>query len=101
MKRAKVFVDGIYSGDLEELIKGKEYRFIYLETGGTVSLTMPRSKRIYIFDHFPPFFEGLLPEGPMLSALLKKKKIDPDDYFEQLLCIGKETVGNVTVEPSL
>jgi serine/threonine-protein kinase HipA len=98
MKRAKVFVDDIYSGDLEEVIPGKEYLFTYLEEGGVVSLTMPRTQKVYHFDHFPPFFEGLLPEGAMLNALLKRRKIDPDDYFEQLLCVGQETVGNVTVE---
>jgi serine/threonine-protein kinase HipA len=100
MKRAKVFVDAIYAGDLEELVKGKEYRFIYREgyDGGAVSLTMPLDRRIYEFDRFPPFFEGLLPEGPMLEALLKRRKIDGDDYFEQLLQVGREMVGNVTVE---
>jgi serine/threonine-protein kinase HipA len=100
MKRAKVFVDGIYAGDFEEIAKGKEYRFAYLEeyAGGPISLTMPVNQRIYTFDRFPPFFEGLLPEGAMLEALLKKRKIDADDYFEQLMQVGREMVGNVSVE---
>ena len=99
MKRARVFVDGTYSGDLEEISR-KEYRFTYLKgyDGDSVSLTMPTQERIYVFDRFPPFFEGLLPEGAMLGALLKKRKIDADDYFEQLMQIGQEVVGNVTVE---
>ena len=101
MKKAKVFVNGIYAGDLEEIAKGKEYRFSYLNTytQEPVSLTMPIHQRSYLFQSFPPFFEGLLPEGPMLEALLKKRKIDKDDYLAQLLCVGKETVGNVTIEP--
>ncbi|MES2273284.1 MAG: HipA N-terminal domain-containing protein [Chlamydiota bacterium] len=103
MKRAKVFVNGIYSGDLEEIAKGKEYRFTYREgyDGEAVSLRMPIGQQVYVFDRFPPFFEGLLPEGPMLDALLKKRKIDADDYFEQLMQVGKEMVGNVTVERPL
>jgi HipA N-terminal domain len=100
MKRAKVFVNNRFVGYLEEIIKGKEYRFSYLEgySGDAVSLTMPVSGKVYLFDRFPPFFEGLLPEGAMLEALLKKRKIDADDYFEQLLCVGKEVVGNVSIE---
>lgn len=99
MKRAKVFVGGVYSGMLEEIGKGKEYRFAYREgyDGEAVSLTMPLNQRIYTFDRFPPFFEGLLPEGPMLEALLRKRKIDAADYFEQLMWVGGEMVGNVTV----
>jgi serine/threonine-protein kinase HipA len=103
MKRAKISVNGIYAGDLLEIVKGKEYQFTYREKydGGAVSLTMPVSQNIYIFDRFPPFFEGLLPEGPMLEALLKKKKIDADDYFEQLMQVGKEMVGNISAERAL
>lgn len=102
MKRAKVFVNGIYAGELDELRKGKEYRFTYREEyeGEAVSLTMRANQRVYLFDHFPPFFEGPLPEGPMLEALLKRRKIDADDYFEQLMQVGREMVGNVTVERS-
>jgi serine/threonine-protein kinase HipA len=100
MKRAKVFVNNKFSGYLEEITKGKEYRFSYLEgySGDGVSLTMPVNRKAYLFDRFPPFFEGLLPEGAMLEALLKKRKIDADDYLEQLLCVGKEVVGNVSIE---
>lgn len=103
MKRAKIFVDDIYAGDLEEIVKGKEYRFAYRTEykGGPVSLTMPTSQQVFNYDHFPPYFEGLLPEGSMLDALLKKRKIDADDYFEQLVLVGKEMVGNVTAERAL
>ncbi len=31
--------------------------------GAPVSLTMPLANKIYEFNVFPPFFEGLLPEG--------------------------------------
>lgn len=100
MKRAKVFVHGIYAGSLEEVVRKREYRFVYREgyEGESVSLMMPITQQVYIFDRFPPFFEGLLPEGPMLEALLKKKKLDADDYFEQLVQVGAEMVGSVSVE---
>ena len=75
MKKANVYVNGVYAGDLEEIVKGKEYRFTYVANycGDAVSLTMPVSQSTYIYPQFPPFFAGLLPEGPMLEALLKKK----------------------------
>jgi serine/threonine-protein kinase HipA len=100
VKQAKVFVNGTYAGDLKEIVKNREYQFIYRlgYEGGPVSLTMPVHQQVYTFDKFPPFFEGLLPEGAMLAALLKKRKLDADDYFEQLLWVGQEMVGNVTVE---
>ena len=100
VKKAKVKVSGVYAGDLEEIRKGRQYRFVYREgyRGESVSLTMPTSQRVYVFDCFPPFFEGLLPEGMLLEALVKRGKIDADDYLEQIIRVGKEMVGNVTVE---
>ena len=65
--------------------------------GEPISLTMPLVKTPYYFDHFPPFFDGVLPEGLLLEALLQLKKIDREDYFSQLLCVGKDLVGAVTV----
>lgn len=44
--------------------------------GSAVSLTMPQRTEPYCFDTFPPLFDGLLPEGLQLEALLRKHKID-------------------------
>ena len=103
MKKAKIFVNGVYAGDFIEIHKVREYHFIYLDSyqGSSISLTMPVNKKNHRFDRFPSFFEGLLPEGPMLEALLKKTKIDSNDLFEQLLRVGGDMVGNITVETFL
>lgn len=100
MKIAKVFVDRVFAGMLKEVERGKQYRFVYLEgyKGLPVSLTMPRMQREYVFDRFPPFFEGLLPEGVMLEGLLRYAKIDRDDLLSQLIAVGGDLVGNVTVQ---
>ena len=66
--------------------------------GASVSLTMPLSNKVYHFVIFPPFFEGLLPEGMMLEALLRKYKIDSKDYFAQLIIVGQDVVGAMTIE---
>ncbi len=100
MKRAKVFINGEFAGILEELIRGKHYRFIYANEykGLSVSLEMPLTQMVYEYERFPPFFEGLLPEGIMLEGLLKQSKLDRDDLMGQLITVGKDLVGNVTVE---
>lgn len=99
MRKANVFVQNVKAGIFEELTNG-QYQFRYFEDyqGGPVSLTMPVEKNNYIFTQFPPFFEGLLPEGIMLEALLRKCKLDKKDYFGQLIQVGHDLVGAVTVE---
>lgn len=99
MRIADVFVDGTHVGKLEEIEAKRKYRFEYNTdyAGASVSLTMPVSKQVYLFDSFPPFFEGVLPEGVMLEALLKRSKIDRDDPFAQLLVVGEDLIGNVQV----
>lgn len=100
MKIANVFVNGILAGRLEEIKRGEFYRYVYLHEykGQAVSLTMPIDIHTYDYDRFPPFFEGLLPEGMMLEGLLKYSKIDRDDLMSQLIQVGGDLVGNVTVE---
>jgi serine/threonine-protein kinase HipA len=59
---------------------------------------MPLNQRVYTFNRFPPFFDGLLPEGIQLEGLLKIKKIDKDDSFSQLVAVGEDMVGVITVK---
>lgn len=100
MKKAKIFADGVLAGYLIEWEKNKKYEFAYLPEyqGPEISLTMPLRQKVYRFDRFPPFFDGFLPEGFMLEGLLRKAKLDKDDHFEQLVRVGQELVGNITVE---
>jgi serine/threonine-protein kinase HipA len=100
MRTAKVFVNGKVAGQLKELDFGKKYSFEYIPAylGDPVSITMPTQQSSYEFDTFPPFFDGLLPEGYQLDGLLKFRKIDKNDLFSQLMAVGDDMVGNVTVE---
>ena len=99
MRKAKVFVKGVEAGTFTEVVMGREYLFEYPDgyQGPQVSQTMPTTTRIYQFNSFPPFFDGLLPEGFQLEGLLKIKKIDRHDYFSQLMAVGNDMVGAVTV----
>lgn len=98
MRKAEVFIHDQLAGLLIET-KDEAYEFSYLISykGPPVSLTMPASKSVYHFKKFPAFFEGLLPEGVLLKSLLKREKIDRDDYFKQLMLVGADLVGAVTV----
>ena len=100
MRKARVYVKGTEAGILTELVQGREYLFEYREgySGPVVSCTMPVIKRTYEFREFPPFFDGLLPEGIQLEGLLKIRKIDKNDYFSQLVAVGEDMVGAVTVK---
>jgi len=82
------------------LRQGKEYVFEYLNEydGMAISRTMPTNVRVYQFDKFPPFFDGLLPEGIQLEGLLKIRKIDKNDLLSQLMAVGEDLVGVVTVK---
>ena len=99
MRKAKVYIKGVEAGILSEIIKGKEYLFEYMEDyqGPEVSRTMSITEKVFKFDRFPSFFDGLLPEGIQLEGLLKTRKIDRSDYFSQLIAVGNDMVGAVTV----
>lgn len=99
MRKAEVFNFGVSAGFLLDHENGT-YEFVYHDDykGPPISLTMPVAQRQYLFDKFPPFFDGVLPEGVMLQALLKRAKIDRHDYFQQLVTVGDDLVGSVTVK---
>jgi len=99
MRTAKIFVNNILAGRLLEKENRAgyivEYQNDYL--GPPISLTMPTHQKQYEFETFPAFFDGVLPEGSQLEALLRKAKLDRDDYFGQLLTVGADLVGAVSV----
>jgi serine/threonine-protein kinase HipA len=98
MKQAQVYVSNVLAGHLTE--DNNRFTFEYVEDydGQPVSLTMPVSKRNFTFENFPPFFDGLLPEGQQLEGLLRQKKLDRSDYFSQIVAVGNDLVGAVTVK---
>lgn len=100
MRRAKVFVHSLLAGELREIEPNASYEFEYAEgySDAPVSLTMPVQARQFSFWEFPPFFEGLLPEGAMLEGLVRRCKIDRNDLFSQLVATGGDLVGAVTVK---
>jgi serine/threonine-protein kinase HipA len=99
MKLARIYQQKQLAGLLEARDDGS-YRFTYDAgfRGEPVSLTMPTSQRVWEFPRFPAPFEGLLPEGVQLDALLRLRKLDRDDLFGQLLAVGHDVVGSLRIE---
>jgi len=99
VRKAEIYQRGEISGILEELENGR-WRFTYSAgySGLPVSLTMPVSQTVYEFDGFLPVFEGLLPEGGQLEAMLRRYKLDRQDMFAQLMLAGEDLVGSLTMK---
>lgn len=99
MRQAKIYFNKSHAGILTEQ-EDKHFLFEYLPDykGPGISLTLPTTQKKYLFIQFPSFFDGLLPEGPQLEALLKQAKLDRNDFFGQLITVGKDLVGAVSVE---
>ncbi len=99
MRKAEVLVNGKRAGLLIEN-SIYSYEFIYDDgyQGSPVSLKMPTAKKSFSFTSFPAFFEGLLPEGIQLEALLRDRKINRGDHFSQLMVCGADCVGAVAVK---
>ena len=98
MRKAKVAMHGKEAGVLIEHSRTK-YTFQYLSgyMGEPISLTMPIKEEQYVYDSFPPFFEGLLPEGYNRNQLLRLRKIDAQDHFSILMYLGQDVIGATTI----
>lgn len=99
MRKAEVYQQGRLAGILEELDPHR-YRFGYAPgyRGEPISLALPVREAPYEFEKFPSLFEGLLPEGLQLEAMLRQYKIDKQDLFKQLITVGEDVVGSLTIK---
>jgi len=80
--------------------EGSQFTVRYLPSyaGSSISLALPVRNKPYVFSGLPPFFDGLLPEGVGLEGLLRTRKLDRDDWMGQLLAVGQDVPGSVTLE---
>ena len=99
LPRAEVFQAKILAGYLYQQ-QDDSWAFQYVDGFDCtpISLTLPVQAEPYIFKEFPAVFDGLLPEGTQLEALLKTHKIDRKDYFRQLITVGEDLVGSLSVK---
>lgn len=100
-RQAAIFVNERRAGTLRQE-PGRyvfEYESAYLLTElPAISLTMPKSQRVYISPVLFPFFSGLLAEGTNRSLVTRAYRLDERDEFGLLLATARQqTIGAVTV----
>jgi serine/threonine-protein kinase HipA len=103
MRSARVMMHDRWAGTLAETVEGFEftYRADYREAkdAEAVSLTLPLAERPYKSKVLFPFFDGLIPEGWLLTIAEKSWKLDPRDRMGLLLACCKDCIGAVSIEP--
>jgi serine/threonine-protein kinase HipA len=102
MREALVPVHGRPAAILRERDDRRQYVLTYSDgyVGPPASLALPVCPEPHSFEGFPPFFDGLLPEGAQLEALLRAAKLDRHDLLGQLLTVGRDLVGAITEVPA-
>ena len=104
MARAGVYNNGELAGYLEK--RGPaDYHFEYEpsywanQLRPSISLTLPKTQRVYDSPVLFPFFSGLLAEGVNKEIQCRLLRIDENDDFTRLLkTAGEETIGAITVK---
>ena len=102
MRQAIVKYNNITAGLLKELDSG-EYEFVYDEVyikhypNQFITFQMPVNERSYKSKRLFPFFDGLIPEGWLLSIAAESWKINKNDRMGLLLACCQNTIGAVSV----
>ena len=102
MRRGRVFYKDVFAGTIEEIAEG--YRFTYdsrylaSRAAAPVSVTLPLGSAPIVSPTLHPFFDGLIPEGWLLSIAAKNWKLDERDRMGLLLTVCKDCIGAVSVE---
>ena len=100
-RTADVYIQGTKAGKLLELDRGYEFRYLpeYLESGHPLpaSLTLPLRSEPYTSRVLIPFFDGLIPEGWLLSVVKEHWHIPEKDRFGVLLVACHDCIGDVQI----
>lgn len=102
MRNALILVHGNPAAVLTEH-PGQGFDVAYLPEydGVPVSLSFPVREGRRRYSDFPAFLDNLLLEGAMLEGFLRRHKVDQDDYCSQLIMLGEDLVGALTVREML
>lgn len=100
-KKGYVYMHSDFAGIIEQNDEGFlfEYDNDYLKSGKAkaVSLTLPLQNKPFQSKTMIPFFDGLIPEGWLLSIAQQVWKIDKLDRMELLLSCCEDTIGAVSI----
>lgn len=99
----RVYVQSDFAGLISETEEGYKFQYSlsYLrkEDAVPISLTMPFQEEPYLSHTLFPFFDGLIPEGWLLSVVSRNWKIDRNDRFGLMLASCRDCIGDVRIEP--
>lgn len=101
-RKGKVFFKIFFAGYIEETEDG--YRFTYEPTylastdAHAISVTLPLQPQPFLSSTLHPFFDGLIPEGWLLSIVVKNWKIKERDRMGLLLTVCKDCIGAISIE---
>jgi len=104
MRQAIIKYNNIRAGVLKELDTG-EYEFVYDEQyiqnhpDLFITFQMPVNASPYRSKRLFPFFDGLIPEGWLLTIAAESWKINKKDRMGLLLACCRNTIGAVSVHP--
>lgn len=105
MRKAKVYRNGLLVGEIIEHHR-KQYSFSYAEAWFSdqekpaVSLTLPKTQRVYESEYLFPFFFNMLSEGVNKKLQSNLLRIDENDHFGLLMATAQfDTIGAITVKP--
>lgn len=103
MRAAKVIMHAKLAGILSEDETGYSFSYdpAYLadKNAADISLTLPKTQPIYKSTTMFSFFDGLIPEGWLLSIAEKNWKLNERDRMGLLLACCKDCIGAVSIEP--
>jgi serine/threonine-protein kinase HipA len=103
MRQGQVFYKNNLAGIIIENDEGYVFQYDkdYLNTADSkpVSLTLPLQQQAYESKVLFPFFDGLIPEGWLLSIAINNWKVNPKDRFGLLLTMCKDCIGCASVLP--
>jgi len=104
MRKAEIYIQNRRAGTLEERDNGYLFTYDpnYLALRGAVpiSLAMPLQAEPFNDKRLFPFFDGLIPEGWMLTIAETTWKLNPRDRMGLLLACCRDCIGAVSIVPA-
>jgi len=101
-RKARVHWKDLFCGYLTETESGYAFsydsEYLQRQEAQAISATFPLTTKPYESSTFFPFFDGLIPEGWLLTVAEETWKIPYNDRFGLLLTCCRDCIGAVRIE---